>query len=87
MQEGSVANKKAYTNEAATERVRLLGKDEIEGRFLSAEQVARILDVSPRTVLRWANEGWPPATRISPRLWRFDGDELLRLLEGKEAHN
>ena len=78
-----MGNKKTYTKDAARARVRLFPKEEMAGRFLTALEVACVFNVSPRTVLRWASEGWPPAKRIgkTSRLWRFDGSLILEILE------
>ena len=47
--------------------------------FLSAEEAAPMLNISPRTLLRWAREGLVPAHPLSGtkrRIWRFVPAEL-----------
>ncbi len=47
--------------------------------FLSAEEAAPMLNISPRTLLRWAREGLVPAHPLSGtkrRIWRFVAAEL-----------
>jgi excisionase family DNA binding protein len=51
--------------------------------FLTAQQVADMLQVDERTVLRWAaQDAAMPATRIG-RVIRFESESLLRWLDRK----
>ena len=51
--------------------------------FLTAQQVADMLQVDERTVLRWATQDASmPATRIG-RVIRFETEPLLRWLDRK----
>jgi excisionase family DNA binding protein len=52
--------------------------------FLTPEQVAQLLQVHPRTVLRLAQQDASmPVTRISARVIRFEKAPLLRWLARK----
>ena len=52
--------------------------------FLTAQQVAAILQVDERTVLRWAqHDASMPATRLG-RVVRFEREPLLRWLARKQ---
>lgn len=52
--------------------------------FLTAQQVAGMLQVDERTVLRWAqHDASMPATRLG-RVVRFERDPLLRWLARKQ---
>jgi len=55
----------------------------LTGKYLTAAELSEILEVPRRTLWRWAGDGWVPARRISRRGWRFDGDLVLAVLEGK----
>jgi PTS system nitrogen regulatory IIA component len=48
--------------------------------FLTTDDVARMLNISPRTVCLWAELGKLPAVRIG-KLWRFRRDAIERYLE------
>jgi excisionase family DNA binding protein len=50
-----------------------------DGDVLTAEQAARFLRVSTKTLLRLAREGDLPGRKIG-REWRFAKSELLALL-------
>lgn len=51
--------------------------------YLTAEEVARALDVAPETILRWANDGLMPCVRMGawPRFLRTDIDEVMARLQ------
>jgi excisionase family DNA binding protein len=52
--------------------------------YLTPDDVARILQVHPRTVLRLAEQdATMPATRLGPRLIRFEKTALYRWLARK----
>jgi excisionase family DNA binding protein len=40
--------------------------------LLTAEEVARLLRVTTRTVQKWAASGELPAVLLGKKLWRFD---------------
>ena len=54
-------------------------------RLLRPEEVAEILQISKRTVVRWLKEGKLGGVRVG-RLWRIPQEELDRFLrEGREG--
>jgi excisionase family DNA binding protein len=55
------------------------------GRLLTGRQVADLLGVSTKTVLRWALEGELPSIRLSNRAIRFRQDQLEQWLEQRTA--
>jgi excisionase family DNA binding protein len=52
------------------------------GDFLTARQLAAVLQVSESTVRRLARKGRIPAVRLTPRLTRYHLDTVLRALDG-----
>jgi excisionase family DNA binding protein len=50
--------------------------------FLTARQLASILQVSESTVRRLAREGRIPAVRVTPHLLRFRLDAVVEALDG-----
>lgn len=52
------------------------------GEFLTARQLAEILQVSETTVRRLAREGHIPVVRVTPRLTRYNLRAVLRALDG-----
>jgi excisionase family DNA binding protein len=40
-------------------------------RLLTPGEVAELYRVDPKTVTRWAAQGWPPAVKTPGRRWRF----------------
>jgi len=55
------------------------------GRLLTGRQVADLLNVSQKTVLRWALEGELPSIRLSNRAIRFREQAIDDWLEQREA--
>ncbi len=56
--------------------------------YLRTAEVARLLHVSPKTISRWAKEGWLPYTRTLGGHRRYPLDaiqELSRRLEQGES--
>jgi len=53
------------------------------GRLLKGHQVADLLNVSQKTVLRWAQEGELPSIRLSNRAIRFPEDQIDQWLQDK----
>jgi excisionase family DNA binding protein len=43
--------------------------------YMTAQQVARLFQVTPRTVTRWAEQGEIPGFKVGD-VWRFDRDEI-----------
>ncbi|MDT5263129.1 MAG: Helix-turn-helix domain [Acidobacteriota bacterium] len=52
------------------------------GEFLTARQIAEVLQVSESTVRRLAREGRIPCVRLTPRLLRFNLKAVCRALDG-----
>jgi excisionase family DNA binding protein len=50
--------------------------------LLKPRYVAKLCDVSPRTVVRWINEGRIPAVKVG-RVWRIRARDLDRFLNGR----
>jgi excisionase family DNA binding protein len=50
--------------------------------FLTARQLAEVLQVSESTVRRLAREGRIPSVRLTPRLIRFNLKTVYRALDG-----
>jgi excisionase family DNA binding protein len=57
-------------------------KDETREEFLTARQLAAVLQVSESTVRRLAREGRIPSIRLTPRLVRFNLKAVSRALDG-----
>ncbi len=55
--------------------------------FLTARQLASILQVSESTVRRLAREGRIPSVRITSRLVRFNLKAVRHALDGSNARN
>ena len=55
------------------------------GEFLTARQIAEILQVSETTVRRLAREGHIPVVRVTPRLARYNLGAVLRALGGGDS--
>ena len=59
-------------------------RNSIQRKFLTAEEAAELLGgLNPRTVTRWAREGYIPAYPIGEgkrRLWRFRAEEVEQWL-------
>ena len=55
---------------------------ERRGDFLTARQLAQVLQVSESTVRRLAREGRIPVVRVTPRLTRYHLDSVLHALDG-----
>jgi len=86
--EGSVSRSAEQPPGAAESTDRGLGVN-TNGRplFLTARQVANMLQVDERTVLRWAqHDASMPATRLG-RVVRFEREPLLRWLARKHPRS
>ena len=53
----------------------------MEGKMLSAEELAERLGLTVRKVLELANEGLIPEVRVSERIRRFDYDDVIAALK------
>jgi excisionase family DNA binding protein len=56
------------------------------GEFLTARQIAEVLQVSESTVRKLAREGRIPVVRLTPRLTRYNLQSVLRALDGDGSH-
>lgn len=56
--------------------------EETREEFLTARQLAAVLQVSESTVRRLAREGRIPSVRLTPRLIRFNLKSVYRALDG-----
>ena len=61
-------------------------REEARDEFLTARQLAEVLQVSESTVRRLAREGRIPCVRLTPRLLRFNLRAVYRAFDGSEAH-
>lgn len=61
-----------------------LGRRVAEDDILTAEEAARLLRVSTKTLLRHAREGVIPGVKVG-RMWRFRRDDLIALLSPEVA--
>lgn len=51
----------------------------MEKRYLTVDELAQALSVSPRTIIKWRQNGRIPAYKIGKAL-RFDLDEVTRAI-------
>lgn len=56
-----------------------------ERELLKAEDVAKMLNISPRTVYAMARAGKIPYVRLGRKILRFDKDDLLKWLNKKKG--
>jgi len=61
-------------------------REEAREEFLTARQLATVLQVSESTVRRLARDGRIPCVRLTPRLLRFNLKAVYRALDGDGAH-
>jgi excisionase family DNA binding protein len=57
-------------------------KGDGRGEFLTARQLAEVLQVSESTVRKLARAGRIPSVRLTPRLTRYNLQTVLRALDG-----
>ena len=60
-------------------------REEAREEFLTARQLAEVLQVSESTVRRLARDGRIPCVRLTPRLLRFNQRAVFRALDGAPA--
>lgn len=60
-------------------------KDGAREEFLTARQLAALLQVSESTVRRLARDGRIPSVRLTSRLLRFNPKAVFRALDGDAA--
>ncbi len=56
----------------------------VDEEMLTAEEVAELLKLSTKTLLRHSREGQVPGMKIG-RVWRFQRSELLALLGARRV--
>ena len=59
-------------------------REEAREEFLTARQLAGVLQVSESTVRRLARDGRIPCVRLTPRILRFNLKAVCRALDGTE---
>jgi excisionase family DNA binding protein len=52
--------------------------------LLTAEQLAERLGVKPRTVKEWLRAGLIPATRLTPKVIRYDLEQVVTALKRRQ---
>jgi len=60
-------------------------REEARDEFLTARQLAEVLQVSESTVRRLARDGRIPCVRLTPRLLRFNLKAVSRALDGSDT--
>jgi len=60
-------------------------REEAREEFVTARQLAEVLQVSESTVRRLARDGRIPCVRLTPRLLRFNLKAVVRALDGEAA--
>jgi excisionase family DNA binding protein len=60
-------------------------REEAREEFLTARQLAEVLQVSESTVRRLARDGRIPCVRLTPRLLRFNLKAVCRALDGSDS--
>ena len=53
-------------------------------QLLTAEELAERIRVRPSTIRIWAREGLIPAVKIGAKILRFDMDDVLESVKGRE---
>lgn len=61
--------------------------EESREEFLTARQLAGVLQVSESTVRRLARDGRIPSVRLTPRILRFNLKSVYRALDGGDGSN
>lgn len=61
-------------------------REEAREEFLTARQLAEVLQVSESTVRRLAREGRIPCVRLTTRLLRFNLKAVYRALDGSDTN-
>ena len=62
-------------------------REEAREEFLTARQLAEVLQVSESTVRRLARDGRIPCVRLTPRLLRFNLKAVYRALDGADSRS
>jgi len=58
----------------------------MDKKIVTAEKLAEQLSLKPKTIREWARQGKIPSLRISPKVIRFNPDEVLLALENNRLH-
>lgn len=53
--------------------------------LLTGEQLAERLGVKPRTVKQWLHAGFIPAIRLTPKVIRYNLDNVVEALQERQA--
>ena len=56
----------------------------MDNDLLTAEQLAERLGVKPRTVKVWLRAGLIPATRLTPKVIRYDLEQVVTVLKQRQ---
>lgn len=62
-------------------------REEAREEFLTARQLAEVLQVSESTVRRLARDGRIPCVRLTTRLLRFNLKAVCRALDGSDTNS
>ena len=57
----------------------------MQNDLLTAEQLANRLGVKPRTVKQWHQTGLIPATRLTPKVIRYNLDDVVASLQERQT--
>ena len=57
----------------------------MDTNLLTANQLAERLGVKPRTVKGWSQAGLIPASRLTPKVIRYDLDDVVAALKKSQA--
>ena len=55
-------------------------------RLLTPDEAAALLDINPRTLVKWSRDGYVPSHGLGEgkrRIWRYFEKELLDWVEGR----
>ena len=53
------------------------------GTLVTAEEIARLIGVTRRTISAWARKGKIPRIKITGKVVRFDPDQVVRALKSR----
>ena len=74
----------AYSREKG-ERIFHATEAIVKSRLETAEQLADRLKVKPDTVRGWGRKGLIPCVRITPKVIRYDPEEVVRTLTERQG--
>jgi len=58
----------------------------MSAKLLTAEEIAKELNVSPSTITEWGRQGKIPRVKVSYKIIRFDHDAILSALSRLAAN-